>query len=198
MSEGERAIDDVIRQRIRELRLSRGWSLDSLAARSGISPSTLSRIETGGRRIGLDHLVPLARALEIGLDQLLEEPGQEDVVIRPQRRDVPGMTMWILSQARTPRQMNVVKMRMTEPAPREQRVHPGRDWFLVLSGTAELRLGDRFLLVETGQVAEFSTLTPHSFGGHRGPVELLSILTAEGERAHVPPEAHTAEGIMEP
>lgn len=197
MAQDELEIDRIIRQRIRALRLARGWSLDALAARSFLSPSSLSRIETGHRRIALDQLVPIAKALGTSLDQLVEAPGDEDVVIRPDRQEVRGMTMWTLSRSRTPYEMNVVKMRMTLPAPTEQRVHPGRDWFMVLSGTAELRLGDRFILVEVGQVAEFSTMVPHSFGGHRGPVELLSILTAEGERAHVA-SVHPAEpGIME-
>ena len=47
-------LDAVIRQRIRGLRLARGWSLDALSARCFLSPSTLSRLETGHRRIALD------------------------------------------------------------------------------------------------------------------------------------------------
>lgn len=197
MAQDELEIDRIIRQRIRALRLAKGWSLDALASRSFLSPSSLSRIETGHRRIALDQLIPIAKALGTSLDQLVEAPGDEDVVIRPERVEVRGMTMWTLSSTRTPFEMNVVKMRMTEPAPTEQRVHPGRDWFMVLSGTAELRLGDRFILVEVGQVAEFSTMTPHAFGAHRGPVELLSILTADGERAHVASAERLEPGIME-
>ena len=82
----EAGLDAVIRQRIRGLRLARGWSLDSLAARCYLSPSTLSRIETGHRRIALDQLVPIARALGTTLDQLVEPAEDEDVVIRPAAR----------------------------------------------------------------------------------------------------------------
>jgi len=67
----------------------------------------------------------------------------------------------------------------------EVRVHPGRDWFFVLSGTLRLQLGDRQLLVRTGQAASFDTMTPHSLGGHEGPVEILSIFDHHGERAHL-------------
>ena len=65
-------LDALVRQRIRGLRVARGWSLDELAARSYLSPSTLSRIETGHRRIALDQLAPIARALGTTLDQLVE------------------------------------------------------------------------------------------------------------------------------
>ena len=95
-------MDTVIRQRIRGLRLARGWSLDTLAARCFLSPSTLSRIETGHRRIALDQLVPIARALGTTLDQLVESVADEDVVIRPQPEHMRGQTVWLLSSERMP------------------------------------------------------------------------------------------------
>src|SRR6266545_8219876 len=94
-------LDGLIRQRIRGLRAARGWSLDDLAARCYLSPSTLSRIETGHRRIALDQLVPIARALGTTLDQLVESAEDEDVVIRPEPEHTPGLTTWLLSRERT-------------------------------------------------------------------------------------------------
>lgn len=180
-------LDSLVRSRIRALRLAKGWSLDTLAARSFLSPSNLSRIETGQRRIALDQLVPIARALDTTLDQLIESPGDDDVVILPQRNEHHGMTIWTLARERTPLEMTVAKIRITTPAsPIEGLgVHPGRDWFTVLSGTAQLRLGERTILVEAGSAAEFSTMIPHAIGAHGGPVEILMILSHDGERAHV-------------
>ena len=185
--EQEADVDRLVRQRIRALRVARGWSLDALAAHSHLSPSNLSRIETGGRRIALDQLIPIARALGTTLDQLIESTNDEDVVIRPQQGERPGMTIWTLARERTPNQLTVAKMRITTPAApvEDAGVHPGRDWFTVLTGVAELRLGDRLILVEPGSAAEFSTMIPHSIGahGHR-PVEILAILTQDGSNAH--------------
>lgn len=180
-------LDALIRQRIRALRLARGWSLDTLAETSFISPSNLSRIETGKRRIAVDQLVQIARALGTTVDQLVESTNDEDVVIRPERSDRDGVTIWSLARERNPFEMNVAKMRITRPLPpaEELGVHPGRDWFVVLSGVVELRLGDRTILVESGSAAAFSTMTPHAFGAHDGPAEILTILTKDGERAHV-------------
>ena len=177
-------LEAVVRQRIRGLRLARGWSLDELAARCHLSPSTLSRLETGHRRIALDQLTPIARALSTTLDHLVESEDDADVVIRPHRDDNRGITTWLLS--RETQGMTVAKLRITRRVPAEQKVHPGRDWFTVLSGTVILRLGDRTIEVRKGEAAEFSTMVPHAFGAAPpGAAEVLCILNHEGERSHL-------------
>jgi transcriptional regulator with XRE-family HTH domain len=182
-------LDGLVRQRIRGLRAARGWSLDDLAARCYLSPSTLSRIETGHRRIALDQLAPIARALGTTLDQLVESGTDDDVVIRPQRDESRGITTWLLSREQGPHGMTVAKMRITRPEPSqdasELKVHPGWDWFTVLSGTVVLLLGERTILVEAGQAAEFSTMVPHAFGARGGPAEVLCILDHDGQRTHL-------------
>jgi transcriptional regulator with XRE-family HTH domain len=180
-------LDDLVRRRIRGLRAARGWSLDELASRCYLSPSTLSRIETGHRRIALDQLAPIARALSISLDQLVESAADDDVVIRPHRDEVRGMTTWLLNGRTGPNGVTVAKLRVTREVPAELRVHPGRDWFTVLSGTIRLRLGERDILVGAGEAAEFSTMVPHAFGAHGGPAEVLCILDHDGERSHLRP-----------
>ena len=183
-------LDSVIRQRIRSLRQAKGWSLDNLAARCALGPSTLSRIETGHRRIAIDQLVPIARALDTTLDQLVEPVGDEDVVIRPHRNDARGVTTWTLTREGAPQGMTVAKMRIAPTArggTPELGVHPGRDWFTVLSGTARLQLGERTIIVAAGEAAEFSTMVPHAIRAHDEPVEVLTIFDHDGERAHLGP-----------
>lgn len=181
-------LPSLVRQRIRGLRQARGWSLDVLAARCHMSPSTLSRIETGQRSIGLEQLVPLARALGTTVDQLVESGDDEDVVIRPVAHQEPGLTTWPLSrESPQPGGSMVAKMRITRRrrhGPGHLAVHPGTEWFTVLSGTALLHLGDRRIRVEAGQAAEFSTMTPHSIGAVGGAVEILTIFDGDAERAH--------------
>jgi transcriptional regulator with XRE-family HTH domain len=184
----ELEVDALIRHRIRGLRLARGWSLDALASRCFLSPSTLSRIETGHRRIALDQLVPIARALGTSIDQLVEPEEDDDVVIRPHPTSHTGMTTWLLSPERALRGTTVAKMRVTPEEPLDLddlRVHPGREWFLVLSGTVRLQLAERTVLVGEGEVAEFSTMVPHAITAADGPVEVLSIFDHDGERAHL-------------
>ena len=178
-------VDAVIRQRIRSLRLARGWSLENLAGRCGLGPSTLSRLETGHRRMALDQLVPIARALGTTLDALVESAGDEDVVIRPQPGHSQGLTTWILSGEDGLHGKTVAKMRIAPDRPPGRGVHPGRDWFTVLSGIARLELGERTILVHPGEVAEFSTMVPHAICAHERPVEILSIFNHDGGLAHL-------------
>jgi transcriptional regulator with XRE-family HTH domain len=182
-------LDELVRRRIRGLRVALGWSLDDLAGRCFLSPSTLSRIETGHRRISLGQLSSIARALGTTLDQLVESVADDDVVIRPQHDPTRGITTWMLSPETGPQGVTVAKMRITRPAPRRGfdtlKVHPGKDWFTVLSGTVVLLLGERTITVEAGQAAEFSCMVPHAFGAQGGPAEVLGIFDHDGQRSHL-------------
>jgi transcriptional regulator with XRE-family HTH domain len=177
-------IEQVVRSRLRSLRNTLGLSLDELAARTNLSPSTISRVETGKRTISLDILLPLASALQVDLDALLDVRSDDDVVIRPAPSTSGKRTTWMLS--RPTASTVAVKMRL-EPTRRktEQRVHPGHDWFFVLEGRVRLSLGEREILVETGEAAEFGTMTPHAFAAVDGPAELIMIFDRDGQRAHV-------------
>lgn len=180
------SIEDDTRRRLRTLRVARGWSLDEMAGRCNMSPSTLSRIETGNRRLALDQLVTLARVLETTVDELIGGADEEDVIIRPHRDVVHGATLWLLTRPNDPSGRSVAKMRFPKATGRPSpQVHPGRDWFYVLSGTARLLLGEREHLVEAGQAAEFDTMTPHWIGGYGGPVEVITIFDGHGTRTHL-------------
>lgn len=187
----EQELDDVVRRRIRGLRMAKGWTLDSLASRCDMSPSTLSRIETGGRRVALDQIVAISRALGTTVDQLMEPAADEDVVIRPEPHSAAdGVIVWPLSGSDTPGGVSVAKMRIDPGRPIDPKalgVHPGREWFTVLSGTVELWLGDRVILIPAGQAAEFATMIPHAIGARGGPAEIVSIFDHDGERAHLGP-----------
>lgn len=180
-------LEDVARRRLRSLRLAQGWSLDELARRTHIGASTISRIETGGRRLAVDHLAELARALGVTVDDILAADDDTDVVIRPARNHAGhGAIVWPLNRPNDPSGRVVIKMRIpaSKRAP-DPRVHPGRDWLYVVEGTARLVLGEREFLVEAGQAAEFDTMTPHWLAGYGGPVEVLMIFDRHGEQAHL-------------
>lgn len=185
-------LDALVRQRLRSLRRAKGWSLDALAARAHLSASSLSRIETGSRRISLDQLVPLARALEVSVDSLLAAEDDSDVVIRPARESSRGRTYWLLSRERDAQGVTIAKMRIEptgEPTRQDEQrgVHPGREWFTVLSGTIRLTLGDRTMLISAGNAAEFATMVPHMIEAVGGPAEVLSIYDRDGRAAHLEP-----------
>ena len=187
-------IDATARARLRAIRQSLGWSLDDLAERANVGPSTISRIETGNRALSLDVLVPLARALGIGVDVLVAPDDDEDVVIRPSPSAHGDLTIWPLS--RPDGSTTAFKFRLEPHDPADglpglqarAHVHPGYDWMFVIEGRVLLMLGERRIVVETGEAAEFSTMTPHAMVAIERPAETIMIFDRHGERAHL----HTA------
>jgi transcriptional regulator with XRE-family HTH domain len=183
MTQEDGDLDSLVRKRIRALRVAQGWSLDELATRAKLSPSSLSRIENGQRRLALDQLVTLARALDTSLDQLVETD-TDDVIVSPMIDGAHGLMRWPI---RAEPGMTVMRQRMTNPPPDNPaslRAHSGREWLVVLSGTAVLLLGNRRFRVETNQAAEFPTMLPHAIGTAGGPCEILGIFDREARRGH--------------
>ncbi len=179
-------VEGVVRARLRERRIELGWSLEELAERTLINPSTLSRLETGGRRIGLDQLGPIAAALGLSLDELVRPAPTEDIVIRPDPAVVDGMTVWHLDPARRPGLPSVMKIRL--PAKRRRpdpRSHAGREWIYVLDGTLRLVLGDTEHRVPAHETIAFDTNAAHWHGTFGSPVELLVIFDDHAQRSHL-------------
>lgn len=183
MAQDDGELDGLVRKRIRALRVAQGWSLEELAARAKVSQSTLSRIENGQRRLALDQLVTLARALDTSLDQLVETA--TDNVISNPTIDAPlGLLRWSIKAEPG---ITVLRQRMTDPPPdnpARMRAHTGREWLVVLSGTATLLLGNRRYRVETNQAAEFPTMLPHAIGADGRPCEILGIFDRDARRGH--------------
>lgn len=177
-------VETLARMRLRSIRTTLGYSLDDIAARSNLSASTISRIETGKRALSIDVLVPLAEALHVSLDDLFHADDDDDVVIRPTQHREGTRTTWALN--RVDGRTIAMKMRLEPEAELPAtRVHPGYDWFLVLEGRVLLQLGERRIEVARGEAAEFSTMTPHALSAIDAPAELVMVFDREGQRAHL-------------
>ena len=173
--------------RLRALRQQRQTTLAALSAATGISVSTLSRLESGSRRPTLELLLPLARAHGVTLDELVDAPptGDPRIHLRPVRRH--GMTMLPLTR----RAGGIQAYKLVIPARSRRRrphlqTHEGYEWVYVLNGRLRVLLGDHDLVLEPGEAAEFDTRVPHWFGAaDNEAVEFLSLFGAQGERAHL-------------
>ena len=172
--------------RLRQLRLEREATLTDLAEETGISVSTLSRLESGQRKPTLELLLPLARAHRVALDELVDAPETGDPRIRSKPVVRHGRTF--ISLTRRPGGLQSFKMVMPvekDPRPTLQ-THEGYEWLYVLSGKVRLVLGTRDLVLEPGEVVEFDTRTPHWIGNPGPtPAEVLAIFGPQGERMHV-------------
>jgi transcriptional regulator with XRE-family HTH domain len=182
---------EVVGPRLRALRRTRGLTLADLAARTGVSESTLSRLESGQRRATLELLLPLARTYDVPLDDLVGAPrtGDPRIHLKPIRR--AGMIFVPLS--RRPGGVQSFKMVIpAQPEPLEPtpQTHDGFEWLYVLNGRLRLVLGDRDMTLPPGEAAEFDTSLPHWLGSaDGGVVELLILFGPYGMRAHVQADA---------
>ncbi len=181
--------------RLRALRQARGATLSQLSETTGISVSTLSRLESGQRRPTLELLLPLARAYRVPLDELVDAPPTGDPRIHPRPFTRHGQVFVPLTRhlgGLHAYKLIIPAGRPGEGRP-EQRTHEGYEWLYVLAGRLRLALGEHDLVLTAGEAAEFDTRTPHGFasaGPH--PVEFLSLFGAQGERIHV--RARPTEG----
>ena len=174
----------LVGSRLRRVRDRRGLTLTQVADRTGISKSTLSRLETGQRRPSLELLLPLAQVYRVPIDDLVGAPDVGDPRVRLKPRQVKGRTVIPLTQPGGVQAWKiVVPAAQSTPSPR---AHDGFEWLYVLSGRMRLVLGDQDLELGVGEAAEFDTQVPHWFGSAgEAPAEVLSIFGRPGERIHV-------------
>ena len=183
-----------VRERLRALRLAQRLSLEEVASRAGLTASAVSRLESGARRLALEHLPRLAAALGVPADELLPSRPRPDPRVRSRPFTRNGRTVWPLSRAR---EGGLLTFRIRIPpesgdeaAPRLRR-HEGQEWLYVLEGHLRLILGTDELVLSPGEAAEFSCLVPHWMGaalgpdGTTAPVEVLIIMGPHGERVHL-------------
>jgi transcriptional regulator with XRE-family HTH domain len=181
---------DALPARLRTFRERGNRTLAEVAAATGISTSTLSRLESGSRRATLALLLPLSRVYEVPLDELVGAPevGDPRIHPRPVRRSGGGVILPLNRQSR-----DLVAFKVVLPGAKpgdviEQRVHGGFDWLFVLSGSLRLKLGDEESVLHAGQSTDFDTRRPHGFASASPePVEVLSLVSPQGERIHYRP-----------
>ena len=127
--------------RLKALRKTRETTLADLSASTGISVSTLSRLESGDRRPTLELLLPLAKAHGVTLDELVDAPptGDPRIHLRPVKGN--GMTMLPLTRRAGGIQAYKIVIpagkRRREPDPQS---HEGYEWVYVLNGRLRLVL----------------------------------------------------------
>ncbi|MER7520503.1 XRE family transcriptional regulator [Streptomyces sp. NPDC126499] len=175
----------AVGSRLKRVRTARGVTLAALSEATGISKSTLSRLEAGQRRPSLELLLPIAQAHQVPLDELVGAPEVGDPRVRLKPHAVNGNTVLPLTRQPGPLQSYKMILPASRSSP-ELCTHEGYEWLYVLSGKLRLVLADHDLVLGPGEVAEFETRLPHWFGSTgEGPVEVLSVFGRQGERMHV-------------
>lgn len=181
------AVLDGVADRLRRLRAASGRTLAELSTQTGVSVSTLSRLESGHRRPTLDLLIRLASAYGASLDDVVGAPQLADPRIHPKTFYRDGRAIIPLTRQNP----DVIAFKMLLPGhppdePIPVKVHGGYDWIYVLSGRIRLVIGDDETVLESGEAAEFDTRKPHGFvSASMEPAEIINLLSRQGERVHV-------------
>ncbi len=182
-----RKVLKAVGPRLKEYRLRAYLTLAQASELTAISSSTISRLESGGRKPTLELLLPLALVYDVALDELVRAPKARDPRVKQKPFVKDGMMFVPLT--RNSGALQAYKMIIpARTGARElgQRVHDGYEWMYVLRGQLRLTLGDRDITLKTGEVAEFDTRVPHACASAGAdPVEVLSLFGSQGERIHV-------------
>ena len=162
MSEQQSDINQHIAQHIRELRLNKGYSLDQLATRSGVSRSSISLIERAATSPTAVILEKLAAALDVSLASLFvfeTANNQPEPVLRYEQQSLwrdpaSGYLRRNLSAPQAASPMQLVEI--TFPAqtqvsydfvPREVKVYQ-QIW--ILNGEMQIHLGEQCYILQQG------------------------------------------------
>jgi len=176
--------------RLRKMRKERGWTLEDLAERTGLSKSYLSRIESGEAEPSLAALFSAARAHGVSFSSLFEpEAEAEDrVVTRAASSPIQrgnGLLYSTLSGAQPssnlqPLRVIVLAEREGEDEGREEFYqHEGEEWLYVLSGRLRLKLSGKEYVLEPGDSAHFDAGNPHRLGALGGEdAEIILVAAA--------------------
>ncbi len=168
---GTDSVARAIGGRIKQGRNSRGWTLDQLAGRSGVSRRMLVSIEQGAANPSIATLLLISDALGIGLPALVdmdrspvlrvtragaapvlwrgERGGQAVLVAGTDPPDVTELWDWTLGPG--------------ESHSSEAHAAGTRELLLVLDGEVELRAGQHAEVLATGDSASFAGDLPHGY-----------------------------------
>lgn len=157
--------------RVRGARQARGWTLDDLAARSGVSRRAVVNVEQGASSPSIDTLLKLARALGASLASLVEDATASPVVVH---RHAEHTVLWRGErggEARltaTTMQPNVVELWDWTLGPDEEYVSTAhalgtREALHVIVGVVEVQVGDERVRLRAGDAVAFSGDVPHAY-----------------------------------
>ena len=172
------AISKAIGRRVRRRRIDRGWTLDELASRSGVSRRMLVNVEQGGANPSIATLLRLADALGIGLPALVEpaEDERTDVAIHRAGEVVPlwtteaGGAAVLVAGGGAPHIHELWDWRLGPGDVYSSEAHPTgtRELLHVLSGTVALVVDGSEHRLATGDSAAFDASAAHSYGNASG------------------------------
>lgn len=195
MNEKQSTLSTAIGGRVRQHRISRGWSLDHLAQASSLSRRMLVNVEQGAANPSVGTLLKVSQALGVGLPELVAPPAVNGTTVT---RRGEGTLLWsgdsggrgvLVASVGPP---DVVELWDWSLGAHDQHSSPGHtagthELLQVLEGSVEVEVdGDRHAL-ETGDALNFPGDLPHSYTNpHQTPARFTLTVFEPG----TPPPSH--------
>lgn len=153
---------------VRRSRAARGWTLDDLAGRSGVSRRLIVQVEHGEANPSIGTLLRLAGALEVTLTDLITEHEVSSIGVRAPSESTelwqgPNGGSALLDVSRGPLELWSWTLEPGE-AHDSAAHHPGAlELVKVLKGTLVLEVGDETAIVQAGHSAWFDACRQHAY-----------------------------------
>ena len=170
-------------QRLKELRATRGWTLEELSERSGLSKPFLSRLEAGDRQPSIAAVLTLAKVFGVSIGSLFDAPTPQEpcVVVRAEESPVrrgDGLTYRPLSSVGRFANLQPIRITVSHNRKGDERYqHEGEEWLYVLSGRLRVQVADETFDLERGDSAHFDSRQPHrltALGGRDAELILVA------------------------
>jgi transcriptional regulator with XRE-family HTH domain len=185
--------------RLQQLRLRRGWTLQDLADRSGLSKAFLSRLESGDRQASIAAVLTLSKIFDVSLASLFEPESAPEPCIIVRRAEAAeqrsnGLAYVPLSKADQRFAIQPLRVRVSKSRRGTNHYHhEGEEWLYVLSGSLTLSLAGRTYDLERGDAAHFDSRLPHRLIA-RGDAD-AEVLVVASFQSRLDPDERPAKGV---
>ena len=170
------AVNEQIGVRVRQHRTGRGWTLDDLADRSGVSRRMLIAIEHGEANPSIATLLRISDALGVGLPVLVDVERSSSLTLTAAGQ---APVLWrgslggrgrLVAGTEPPDVVELWDWTMQPGEEHATEAHSAgtRELLHVLEGEVELRVGERTERLGVGDSAAFAGDVPHAYAAAPG------------------------------
>jgi len=173
---------------LRSTREKRGFSLEELAARTGISRDALAQFEAGEFMLPLGQLIKLSKALSLRMADVISTGEEPFTIVRSDQRlsfsrfgkareTSYGYEYESLAARKKDRAMEPFIVTLHPSGVDEPSSHDGQEFIYVLDGEMEVFIEDTRDVLKPGDSVYYDSTSMHLVKAHGGkPAKILAVL----------------------
>lgn len=177
-------LNQIIANNLKELRRTRGMTLDDAAEATGVSKSMLGQIERGECGLSVATLWKITTGLKISFTSLMTEdraPAEivDNTAVTPLTNGQPGFRLYPVFPIETGRNFEILYIELDPGTESVSEPHERgtEEYTLVYEGTLELRVGGELYAVPAGHSIRYNGDRPHGYANRTdGIVRLCMVI----------------------